>query len=132
MEYQKFAKLFQGNMKKVGIWMANVAFTFEEGFLLVTLTGEITLLQSNELKDKIKFEIEKTKTTKLAVDLSQVPLVDSSGLGMLISIFKHINQEQGTVVYVGMTDYVKKIIGFAKLDKIFTIVDNLEEACRLL
>ncbi|MGI6226023.1 MAG: anti-sigma factor antagonist [Peptococcales bacterium] len=112
--------------------MANVAFTFEEGFLLVTLTGEITLLQSNELKDKIKFEIEKTKTTKLAVDLSQVPLVDSSGLGMLISIFKHINQEQGTVVYVGMTDYVKKIIGFAKLDKIFTIVDNLEEACRLL
>lgn len=111
--------------------MASVAFTFDEGVLLAELSGEITLLQSNELKENIKNEMAKLKTTRLLLDLSKVPLVDSSGLGMLISLFKHINQEQGSIVYAGMTDYVKKIIGFAKLDKIFTIVDGLEEAKKI-
>jgi len=108
--------------------VANVSFSYEEGILLAVLSGEITLLQSNELKEKIKEELLKLETKKLVIDLSQVPLLDSSGLGMLISLFKFINQEQGTIVYADMTDYVKKIIGFAKLDKIFTIVDDLEEA----
>jgi len=112
--------------------LASVGFTFKEEILLAVLSGEVTLLQSNELKEKIKEEMVKLKSNKLVLDLSQVPLLDSSGLGMLISLFKHINQEQGTIIYVGMTDYVKKIIGFAKLDKIFTIVDDLDTAVEQL
>lgn len=112
--------------------MANVVFSSETGALLAVISGEVTLLQSNELKDKIKEELVNSGTNKLVLELSQVPLVDSSGIGMLISLFKHINQEQGTIIYAGMTDYVKKIIGFAKLDKIFTIVDDLSTAQGML
>jgi anti-anti-sigma factor len=108
--------------------MAELVLNFEEGILQVTLVGEVNLLQSNELKEKIKEELVKYNTNQLIIDLSQVPLLDSSGLGMLIALFKYINQQQGKIVYVGMTDYVKKIIGFAKLDQIFTIVDDLERA----
>lgn len=112
--------------------MASVSFIYGDGFLQAVLSGEITLLKSNDLKEKIKDELASFKTNKLVLDLSQVPLLDSSGLGMLIALFKHINQEEGVIIYVGMTDYVKKIIGFAKLDKIFTIVDDLEEAKKIL
>jgi len=108
--------------------MANVSFTYEEGILLVTLSEEVTLLQSNEFKERIKEELAKSNTNKMILDLSQVPLLDSSGLGMLISLFKYINQEQGKIIFVGMTDYVRKIIGFAKLDKIFAIVDSVDIA----
>jgi anti-anti-sigma factor len=101
--------------------MVNLSFTNEDGILVAVLSGEITLLNSNELKERIKDELAKAKTSKLVLDLSQVPFLDSSGLGMLIALFKHINQTQGTIIYVGITDYVQKIIGFAKLDKIFTI-----------
>jgi len=112
--------------------MTNVSVNYEEGILMVTLSGEVTLLQSNEFKGKIKEELAKLNTNKLILDLSQVPLLDSSGLGMLISLFKYINQEQGIIVFVGMTDYVRKIIGFAKLDKIFTIVDNVDMAKKMM
>ncbi|NLT95443.1 MAG: STAS domain-containing protein [Clostridia bacterium] len=112
--------------------MAKVTFKYEDGILLAVLSGEITLLESNDLKEKIKDELARLKTFKLVLDLSQVPLLDSSGLGMLIALFKHINQKEGAIIYVGITDYVKKIIGFAKLDKIFTIVDTLEEAMKIL
>ncbi|KJS21276.1 MAG: hypothetical protein VR72_11000 [Clostridiaceae bacterium BRH_c20a] len=108
--------------------MANAVFKFEEEILIVSLSGEVTLLQSNELKEKIKEELTRINTTKLVLDLSQVPLLDSSGLGMLISLFKHVNQKEGIIVYTGMTDYVRKIIGFAKLDKIFSIADSAELA----
>ena len=78
-----------------GVKMANAVFKFEEEILIVSLSGEVTLLQSNELKEKIKEELTRINTTKLVLDLSQVPLLDSSGLGMLISLFKHVNQKEG-------------------------------------
>jgi len=112
--------------------MANLVFKEEKGILLAKIVGEVTLLQSNELKEKIKEELIKVDKKQLVLDLSEVPLVDSSGLGMLINLFKYINQEQGKIVYAGITEYVKKIIGFAKLDKIFTIVDDVESAVNIL
>lgn len=112
--------------------MASVSFIPQEGILVVILSGEITLLDSNEIKEKIKDEQKNSNANKLVLDFSQVPLIDSSGLGMLISLFKHINQQQGTIIYEGLTPYVKKIINFAKLDQIFTIVDDLETAKKIL
>ena len=66
------------------------------------------------------------------IDLSQVSFIDSSGLGALIAWFKMVNQHQGRIVFCGLTDHVRKIIGYAKLDKIFTIVDTMEEAEKAL
>ncbi|MFZ5943008.1 MAG: STAS domain-containing protein [Bacillota bacterium] len=118
--------------EKAGDRMAQLTLAYEDGIMLARITGEVTLLYSNELKCKIKEELAKTNTDKVIIDLSKVPLLDSSGLGMLISLFKYINEEKGQIVYAGLTDYVKKIVGFAKLDKIFTIVDSVESGMQLL
>lgn len=112
--------------------MAKVIFFNEEQYLLAKLEGEVTLLQSSEIKEEIKEQLTKLEQKNLILDLSGVPLLDSSGLGILISLFKYINQQQGKIVYVGATDYVKKIIGFAKLEQIFTLAPDLEQAKQII
>ena len=83
------------------------------------ISGEFILGCTSEIKEKVK-------------NLSQVSFIDSSGLGALIAWFKMVNQHQGRIVFCGLTDHVRKIIGYAKLDKIFTIVDTMEEAEKAL
>jgi len=112
--------------------VAELVLEQTQDVLVATIKGEVTLLYSTDLKEKIKGELAQRKVNKLIIDLTQVPMVDSSGLGMLISLFKYINQEQGQIIYAGLTDYVQKIIGFAKLDRIFTLAEDKDAALAMI
>ena len=61
-------------------------------------------------------------------DMTGVTFIDSSGLGVMVAWFKMCNQSQGKLAFCGLNSHVSRIVGYAKLDKIFTIVDTLEEA----
>lgn len=101
---------------------AKVSFKREEDLLRVELIGEINILDVNDFKDIIKEKIKEEDTKKVVLDMTQVPFMDSSGLGMLISLYKFVNENEGEIVYTGLSEYILKILSFAKLDKIFTIV----------
>lgn len=108
--------------------MATVKLEKREGYICAKLSGELTLGSSNEIKATVKDYLETVQQYKLLVDLAEMELIDSSGLGVLISWFKLVNQEQGKIAYAQPSPHVKKIIGFAKLDKIFLLTETEEEA----
>ena len=108
--------------------MSEVLFNKEEDILIVELVGEINILDVNDFKDNIKEKIKEENATKIIVDMQKVPFMDSSGLGMLISLYKFVSENQGKIVYTGLSDYIMKIIGFAKLDKIFIIRADVASA----
>lgn len=107
--------------------MCQVTLEKHTGYLTVLLQGELILGCTSEIRDKVKNYAEETQIYHILIDLSQVRFLDSSGLGTLVAWFKMANQHQGKVVFCGFTEYVRKIVGYAKLDKIFTIADTLEE-----
>jgi len=106
--------------------VSEVFFNKEDDILIVELSGEINILDVNDFKDSIKEKIKEENAKKIIVDMEKVPFMDSSGLGMLISLYKYVNENQGKIVYTGLSDYMLKILGFAKLDKIFTLSENIE------
>ena len=112
--------------------MATVRLEKKETYIYAELSGELTLSSSNEIKATVKDYLEAEKNYFLLVDMSQLELIDSSGLGVLISWFKLVNQEHGKVVYAAASQHVRKIIGFAKLDKIFMLTDTVVEAETLI
>ncbi len=107
--------------------MSEVLFKKEEDVLVVELVGEINILDVNDFKESIKNKIKEEEVKKVIVDMEKVPFMDSSGLGMLISLYKFVNENNGIIVYTGLSDYILKILGFAKLDKIFIIAENIEK-----
>ncbi len=64
----------------------------------------------------------------LLVDLSQVELIDSSGLGALIKIVTRARLRQGQVIIVAPTAFVRGVFEATRLDTWFDICTTLEAA----
>lgn len=111
--------------------MAEVQITQEKEILKVVLSGELVLNNAATIKDEVKAQLAE-ECPKVLVDLAKLDFVDSSGLGVLISWFKAVNERKGTIVYCAFTPYVAKIVRIAKLDKIFLLADDEEQAKVLL
>lgn len=108
--------------------MCQVHLEKQDAYLVATLNGELILGCTSEIKEQVKSYAETNQQYNMIIDLTDVSFIDSSGLGALIAWFKMANQQQGNLVFCGMTDHVRKVVGYAKLDKIFTIVDTVDEA----
>ena len=98
----------------------------------IAFSGEITLDNSLIFKEEIKNYIVDKGIYFLIIDLNEVEFIDSSGLGMLISFFKEINEKKGQLVYIGIHDYVAKIIDLVQLGQVFIIKDDEKEALEVL
>lgn len=108
--------------------MCQVRLEKKDQFIVATLSGEFILGCTSEIKEKVKDYAESNQLYRMIIDLSDVSFIDSSGLGAMIAWFKMANQQQGKVVFCNLTAHVRKVIGYAKLDKIFMITDTLAEA----
>ncbi|HET8858402.1 STAS domain-containing protein [Marivirga sp.] len=66
--------------------------------------------------------------TKCIIDISEVRYMNSSGIGVLITILTKLRNKEGEVVLVNPSDQVKKLLLITKLNNIFTIYNTKEEA----
>lgn len=112
--------------------MCQVQIEKNENYILATLQGEVTLGCTAEVKEKVKEYTELHHQYHLIVDMTGVSFIDSSGLGIMVAWFKMCNQEQGKLVFCGLNSHVQRIIGYAKLDKIFNIAETIEDAEKML
>ncbi|WP_209332002.1 STAS domain-containing protein [Lunatimonas salinarum] len=62
------------------------------------------------------------------IDLSRVRYISSSGIGVLITILTKMRNVGGEVFLTSPSEHVKKLLIITKLNNIFTVYDNLEEA----
>lgn len=112
--------------------MATYTFERKDAYIEISFKGDVTLEHSFDFKDEIKDRIAKEDCNQVIIDLHDVPFMDSSGLGMLISFFKDINEKQGTIVFYGVHDYLKKLLALVKLDQVFMIREDKKEAIKEL
>jgi anti-sigma B factor antagonist len=66
------------------------------------------------------------------IDLSDIRYINSSGIGVLITILTKFRNRGGDVVLMHPPKTVEKLLIITKLNAIFKIGDNMEEAERLL
>jgi anti-sigma B factor antagonist len=68
---------------------------------------------------------------RLVLDLSRVEFVDSSGLGAIVTTQKRLGRARDLVL-CGPGEAVLRLFKLARLDKIFQIVENEQEALTVL
>ena len=64
---------------------------------------------------------------RLVVDLSGLGFIDSSGLGALVTALKTARAVGGDVRLCCLKPQVRSIFQLTRLDKVFTILDTVEE-----
>ena len=56
---------------------------------------------------------------RVTVDLAKVTMIDSSGVGAIVSLFKRIKADGGQVLVVGAKDQPLAVLKLLKLDRVF-------------
>lgn len=93
--------------------------------LTVSLEGELTYENAGEIKEKIKSHIS-ADTKKIIIELSKLLLIDSSGVGVFISLLRRMN---GDGVYLAAPQpKVARIFEITKLAQIIPICTTIDEA----
>ncbi|OFV87142.1 MAG: anti-anti-sigma factor [Acidobacteria bacterium RBG_16_68_9] len=82
------------------------------------------------LKDKMA-ELIQAGNWRIALDLSQVQFVDSSGLGAIVSARKQLGSN-GDLVIGGACDTLLSMFKLTRLDKVFRIFNQTDDAVAAL
>lgn len=62
--------------------------------------------------------------TRLVIDFSDVGFIDSSGLGAVVGVLKHMGR-RGTVEVACLSPTVMKVFRLTRMTKVFTIHDSV-------
>ena len=94
---------------------------------VVSLEGEVDLYTAPELKQELH-RLVGEGAKRIVIDMTQTTFIDSTTLGVLLSVVKRVRPEGGAVALVCPDRNVKRIFEITLLDRVFTIVDTREEA----
>jgi anti-sigma B factor antagonist len=87
----------------------------------LSLSGKITFENSGELRNRVKAILSEFPLKHLSFDLAGVRFVDSSGLGLLVSIKNTMVKRDGSFKIDNAAETVRNIMNQTGLDKYFEI-----------
>ena len=99
----------------------------ESGIVVVGVDGQLIVGNRHELKQKVLEAVEGGER-KVLVDFANTGYIDSSGLGVLVSLAKKLREEGGEMRLAGLNPDLRTLFELTKLDTLFNITDSLDEA----
>lgn len=94
-----------------------------EGIDIVALSGRLVMADVPEVRQRL-LQIVEQGNGKLVLNLEGVGFMDSSGLSVLVSVFKAARLKDGEVVLLRLTPTVRSLIELTRLQQIFEIFDD--------
>ena len=100
-----------------------------KGVLIVEVDGQLIVGNRQEFKQKVLDALDAGER-KFLVDFTATGYIDSSGLGVLVSLSKKIRDEGGELRLAGLNDDLKTLFELTKLDTLFAISDSAADALK--
>ena len=91
------------------------------------LEGEIDFNNSSDLRKSFVKLIE-SQAQKVVLDLEKVTYVDSSGLATLVEMLQKLKSSNGQLKLAGLQEKVRSVFEITKLEKIFEIYPQVQQA----
>ena len=95
--------------------------------MVIDIEGQLIVGNRQELKQKI-LDALGTGERKFVVNFSDTSYIDSSGLGVLVSLSKKIREEEGVLRLASLNGDLRTLFELTKLDTLFEIAGSREEA----
>jgi anti-sigma B factor antagonist len=97
------------------------------GITILDVEGKILLGEGDVQLNKKIADLIGRQETKILLNLSQVPYMDSGGLGEVVRSFTTVKREGGELKLVGVTARIKDLMTITKLHTVFDIFDTEAE-----
>ena len=94
---------------------------------VIEVEGQLIVGNRNELKKEVLEKIELGEQT-FVIDFANTAYIDSSGLGVLVSLSKKIRENGGELRLSSLSEDLRTLFELTKLDTLFRIVEDREQA----
>ena len=111
--------------------------------LVITNQGDVTVVKLVDRKildevnishigERLQGLVAKQEVPRLVLDFSSVGHMSSSALGMLITLHKRVREKKGLLCLAGIQAPIYEVFVITRLNEIFEIKENAEEAVKSL
>lgn len=95
--------------------------------VVIEVDGQLIVGNRQELKQRVLDEAE-AGARKVLIDFAKAGYIDSSGLGVLVSLAKRLRELGGDLRLANLNDDLQTLFELTKLDSLFQIADSRERA----
>ena len=89
---------------------------------LIEVGGQLIVGNRQLLKEQVLDQLERGDR-KFILDFSKTDYIDSSGLGVLVTLSKKIREQGGQLSLVGLSEDLRTLFELTKLDTLFIFSD---------
>ena len=97
------------------------------GVAVLQVEGQLIVGNRQELKQKVLDALE-GGTRRFVIDFTKTGYIDSSGLGVLVSLSKKVREQGGELRLAGLNEDLQTLFELTKLDTLFAIAKTPAEA----
>ncbi|MCL7971136.1 MAG: STAS domain-containing protein [marine benthic group bacterium] len=97
------------------------------GITIVEVGGELIVGNRQQLKDTVLERLD-SGDRRFLIDFTASSYIDSSGLGVLVSLSKKIREVGGALKLAGLNEDLRTLFELTKLDTLFQIADTRARA----
>jgi anti-sigma B factor antagonist len=98
----------------------------DSGTTRIAIAGGLDIVSVTDLRTAIE-KLLADKPARVEVDLSALRLLDSSGVGALVSLYKRVRAQGGQVVVSGLRDQPLAIFRLLRLDRVMVGAEVLTQ-----
>jgi anti-anti-sigma factor len=101
-----------------------VTKTFCDNHMLVTISGDFradSIIEVRESFEQIQHEVDET----VLFDLSQMRHIDSSGIGLLVYIYKRIRPRELQMILIGLNGQPKRLFEMLHINRVIECIDSM-------
>lgn len=107
----------------------NFRISQQDDVTVISVTGQLIVGNRQELKDDV-IKLLESGSRKFLLDFEDTAYIDSSGLGVLVSLSKKIREKGGEMRLAGLNEDLRTLFELTKLDTLFYIADTREAALK--
>jgi anti-sigma B factor antagonist len=97
------------------------------GCTVVEVRGDVDLATCAQLQESLQRLVD-AGDRHLVVDLTGVGFMDSSGLGVLVTIFKALREGDGRLGLAAAQPAVRRVLSITSVDRAIEVYDSVEAA----
>jgi len=96
----------------------------QDGPHILRLSGPLVLTTLAEFQSKVRAD----RSHNLILDLTDVPYVDSAGIGALVGTYVRHQRDENGISLVAVSERVRAALKVAHVEQFFRFFDSLSEA----
>ncbi|MDG5470698.1 anti-sigma F factor antagonist [Jeotgalibacillus sp. ET6] len=109
-----------------------MAFTVQaeikKNVLLLRMQGELDHHATEKIREELLNLMEEHDITHLVLNLEELEFMDSSGLGLMLGRYKHLQKKNGSMIICAISEPVKRLFEMSGLFRIMIIESSEDQA----